>query len=305
MTQLTDLISGADSQEVIQEVKYIYTLISTDRDDGVFDEFYNDVVHLFNGTYPGYRASNTKYHDLEHTNLVVLAVVRLMHGCFLGGHACSPQSFILGFAAALFHDVGLIQSESEVGGSGAKFTVGHEERSIDFMRRYLIEKKFPAQTIEDCADLIRCTCLSLKPSDIHFRNKEIEKLGKIVGSADLLGQMADRYYLEKLLLLFKEFEEAKISVFDSELDLLQKTESFYESVAQRRLNYEFGGTSDYMRLHFKHRWKLDRDLYSESITNHINYLKGLIATCKNDYHCYLRNLKRGGIVQKNFSDFYK
>lgn len=32
-------------------------------------------------------------------------------------------------------------------------------------------------------------------------------LGEILGTADLTGQMADRTYLEKLLLLFLEFED--------------------------------------------------------------------------------------------------
>ena len=136
-----------------------------------------DVVKIFNGQYPGFRASNTKYHDLEHTNLVVLAVTRLMHGCFLKGHAFSSENLILGFAAALFHDVGLIQAESEQNGSGAVFTLGHEERSIAVMGRYLAQKNFSPQTIADCAALIQCTILSVQPKDIPFRNKEIEMLG--------------------------------------------------------------------------------------------------------------------------------
>jgi len=127
-------------------------------------------------------------------------------------------------------------------------------------------------------------------------------LGKIVGSADLLGQMADRCYLEKLLLLYKEFEEAKLPGFDSELDLLQKTETFYESVAQKRLKNDFSGIAASLRLHFKVRWNEDRDLYLEAIENNIDYLKGLTLRCRDNYTCYLKNLRRGGIVRTNYSD---
>lgn len=302
MTQLSSLVSGANPQDVLKELKYIYSLITPSKLDDILDQIYWDVVKLFNGQYPGFRASNTKYHDLEHTNLVVLAATRLMHGCFLKGHAFSYENLILGFAAALFHDVGLIQAESEQNGSGAVFTLGHEERSIAVMARYLAQINFSPQTIADCAALIQCTILSMRPKDIHFRNKEIEMLGKIVGSADLLGQMADRCYLEKLLLLYKEFEEAKLPGFDSELDLLQKTEAFYESVAQKRLTNDFSGIAACMRLHFKDRWNDDRDLYSEAIENNINYLKGLILRCRDNYTCYLKNLRRGGIVHANYSD---
>lgn len=301
MTQLSCLISGADPQDVIKEIKYIYSMMTPSRPDSDFDPIYADIVALFNGRYPEFQACNTQYHDLEHTNLVVLAVARLMHGYFLQGNAFIAENFFLGFAAALFHDVGLIQAVSEQSGSGAVFTVGHEERSIHFMRRYLTSKRFSAQTIEDCAALIRCTMLNAQFNDIRFRNKEIEVMGKIVGSADLLGQMADRCYLEKLLLLFKEFEEARLPGFDSELELLQKTESFYKSVAQKRLTSDFSGVAACMRLHFKHRWNLNRDLYLESITNNINYLKFISEKCRNNYSCYLKNLRRGGIVQKNYS----
>ena len=66
-------------------------------------------------------------------------------------------------------------------GSGAKYTIGHEQRSIDFMRNYLSEKRFPANTIEDCTHLIMCTNLNLRLQEIPFRTPEIETLGKIVG----------------------------------------------------------------------------------------------------------------------------
>ncbi|MEW6673615.1 MAG: HD domain-containing protein [Thermodesulfobacteriota bacterium] len=304
MTQLAAFVSGADPPEVIREIKYIHSLIISSGQEPVLDGMYADVVKLFSGQYPGFRASNTKYHDLEHTNLVVLAVTRLMHGCFLKGHAFSPEDLILGFAAALFHDVGLIQTKSEQKGSGAVFTLGHEERSIVFMQRYLSGKNFSQQMIEDCAALIQCTILGIEIKDIPFRNRQIEILGKIVGSADLLGQMADRCYLEKLLLLYKEFEEARLPGFDSELDLLRKTEAFYKSVAQKRLVSDFSGIAACMRLHFKARWNEDRDLYAEAIENNLDYLKGLITICRDNYSCYLKNLRRGGIVQANYPQLF-
>ena len=300
MTQLASLVSAASPQDVIKELKYIYSLMAPVGQDDIFDQIYADIVKIFQGEYSGFRASNTKYHDLEHTNLVVLAVTRLMHGCFLKGHAFISENLILGFTAALFHDIGLIQTESEQNGSGAVFTVGHEERSIALMVRYLTEKNFSPQTIADCEALIRCTILGVPLKDIPFRNKEIEILGKIVGSADLLGQMADRCYLEKLLLLFKEFEEAKLPGFDSELDLLKKTEAFYESIARQRLKNDFSGIAACMRLHFKARWKEDRDLYSKAIQNNLDYLKSLIVRCRDNYSCYLKYLRRGGVVRTHY-----
>jgi hypothetical protein len=271
--------------------------MTDDYDDDNFDMLFNDIVDLFNGEYPGYQKSKTKYHDLEHTHSVVLATARLMHGCFLEGEALTPKNIFLGLAASLFHDSGLIQTENDSNGTGAKYTVGHEERSILFMREYLSLKNFSSREIEDCTHLIESTILSLPVKEISFRSKETETLGKIVGAADLLAQMADRNYLEKLLLLFKEFEEANIPGFSSELELLQKTEDFYNFVAQQRLSEEFGGISVSMLSHFKHRWNIDRDLYAESITKNIEYLKSVVDECKDTFECYLDKLRRLGISE--------
>lgn len=297
---LNDLIDPGNSQNVLEEIKNIVLRIETDVDEAFLGQVFNDTVDLFKGHYPGYRASTAKYHDLEHTQAVVLAMVRLMHGCFMEGHTFTPVSIMLGLTAALFHDIGYIQDESDCEGSGAKYTIGHEKRSIDFMRKYLSQKDFSSEEIMDCAHVIRCTMLNVSPKTIPFRSKELEILGKIVGSADLIAQISDRLYLEKLLLLFKEFEEAAVPGFDSELELLRKTVNFYKMVADKRLKRDLGNVAANMRSHFMHRWDIDRDLYAESISKNVDYIKYLNKLCEENFECYLKNLKRGGIVKKIF-----
>ena len=50
-----------------------------------------------------------------------------------------------------------------------------------------------------------CTVTALE--EIPFRSDETRAMGRILGSADLIAQMADRTYLEKFPLLFEEFQE--------------------------------------------------------------------------------------------------
>jgi hypothetical protein len=298
---LYDLIDLDDSRKVLSEIQNIVSLIARGVDNTFIDQIYSDIVDLFNGQYPGYRASTAKYHNLEHTKAVVLATARLMHGHAQNENTFTPLNVEIGLAAALFHDIGYIQADYDLEGSGAKYTIGHEERSIAFMREYLSGKNFSFRDMSDCAHVIYCTMLATSPNAIPFRTKEIETLGKIVGSADLLAQIADRMYLERLLLLFLEFEEGGLPGFNSSLDLLQKTENFYEFVAQKRLNEEFDSFAADMRLHFLHHWDIDRDLYAESIEKNIEYIKTLNAECRGNFDCYLLNLKRGGIVERIFS----
>ena len=79
--------------------------------------------------------------------------------------------------------------------------------------------------------------------------------------------------------------------------MLRKTERFYNEVAQKRLFQDFEGICSHMKSHFRQRWGLDKDLYSEAIASNIEYIKRLANICKEAYECYLDNLKRGGISE--------
>lgn len=297
--KLYDLIDQQDPMTIFSEIREILLLLDAQKIIDHFRAVYEDIVSLFNGEYPGYRASNTKYHNLEHTTMVALATARLIHGCVENGFVFGRENILLGLLAALFHDAGLIQTEQDQDGTGAKYTIGHEERSVGLMRDNLAARGFSPVQIQDCAHLIKCTNLDLDIRKIPFRSRELETLGKMVGSSDLLAQIADRHYLEKLLLLFKEFEEAGIPGFDSEEQLLRKTEGFYEQVARKRLTGDFDNVASYMQTHFRVRWGVDRDLYEESIDNNICYLKAIFRDSKKGGNGrFYRYLKRGGIVEK-------
>ena len=295
--KLYDLLDFSAPLANLEEIKDIISMLAPGYDARDIEMVYLDVIALFRGNFPGFKASNTKYHDLEHTIAVVMAVARLMHGCSQAGLNFSPERIFLGISAALFHDVGLIQTMDDHEGSGAKYTIGHEQRSIDFMRQYLSERHHDLREIEDCSHLIMCTILDLSLAKIPFRNPEIETLGKIVGSADLMAQMADRHYLEKLLLLFQEFKEAGIPGVTTEFDLLKNTENFYENVAKKRMADEFSLVSNYMIHHFAHRWQIEKDLYQESIDNNIDYLRSVLTQAEKGISALRKSLRRGGITK--------
>jgi hypothetical protein len=294
--KLYDLVDYQNPEAVLNEIIHIITLLKSENIIDLFRSVYEDILMLFKGDYPGYRASNTKYHNLEHTIMVTLATVRLTHGCVQSRIKFNPDNVLLGLLASLFHDSGLIQKEFDRKGTGAKYTIGHEHRSAEFMRTNLSSKGFSKKQMDACEHLIACTNLNIDIADIPFHSKESETMGKIVASADLLGQMADRHYLEKLILLFKEFEEAGIPGFASEGELIEKTEGFYKNVAKKRLVKDLDNIAAYMKHHFKHRWNIGRDLYAESIKNNISYLKSILSHGKQPKSFYRQYLKRGGII---------
>jgi len=292
--KLYDFVDPADAECVRREAVLLIQKIFPGYDSSLFVKSFGNVEKLFFGMYPGFQASNTKYHDFEHTCSVVLAMARLIYGAISEGAVYEEKTLTKGLLSALYHDVGLIQTEDDELGTGAKYTVGHEERSIQFMREDLGDSLSP-ESIEDIADCIRCTILVMAPSKIAFRSEEMRYMGYFLGSADLLAQIADRYYLEKLLLLFEEFKEAKLPGYDTAFDLLLKTRNFYQDVARKRLDEELDNVSRYMGSYFLKRWEVDHDLYEEAIHRNLDYLDGILSGCKDDLDCFMQSLRRGGL----------
>lgn len=288
-----DTIIMLDSQKTLEEVTSLCQKNFPNGDISTLEYVFYDTIKLFSGDFEGYKACNTQYHDLDHTLSVFLTTARLIDGVILSGITISHKSFILALVAALFHDAGFIQTDDDQTGTGAKYTLGHELRSIDFSSNYLKQKGFTSEDYRDCGHMIQSTMLSIDVDSIPFRSFQIETMAKIVASADLLAQMADRKYLEKLLFLYKEFKEAGINSFESELQLLEKTEDFYTQLSRKRLDHSLSGLARHIKLHFKIRHNIDEDLYQISIDRNRRYLQSLLTEHQANYRQMLR---RGDLI---------
>jgi hypothetical protein len=275
--RLYDLTDTNSPGECLSEIKNILLLIDPHPDPLPIEKIYADIIRLFNGEFPGYRASNTKYHNLEHTCSTALAAARLIHGLHVQGQVFSPRIVQLCLIGALFHDTGLIQTEEEVKGTGAQYTVGHEDRSIALMEKHLTANGYPQEDIRDCGHIIKCTELFFPIEEIPFESEEVRIMGKVLGTADLVAQMADKNYQEKLPLLFLEFQEAGMEGFETPLELFSKTEEFYRSVARKRMIDVLGGVSSAAFYHFRERWKIDSNLYEASIKYNIRRMKETVT----------------------------
>lgn len=285
---LHDLIQPRDTEAVArQAIEPLAALDPAFRAD-TLHAIYRDVIRLFQGHYPGYHASDAWYHDLEHTSTVFLCTSALLQGAHHEGMTISPHGQLLVMAGALFHDVGLIRRAEEEFGTGARFTVGHEERSITFAETYMAEAGFDPTDRADVRHMIQCTALSTRVGDIPFRNLEVRTLGQLLGTADLVGQMADRAYLEKLLLLYLEFREAGIPGYGSEFELLEKTPAFYRKLVRHRLDHDLGRYSRLLATFARVCWNLDHDPFDYTIQRNLEYLQQLLDEGRDDHRAWLR-----------------
>jgi hypothetical protein len=258
-----------------------------------FDRCFDDTIRLFAGQYPGYLACKTEYHDLRHTMEVLLATARMIHATLLAGTSIRPEVAELALLAALMHDIGYIQKKGETG-PGGQYTLVHVERSADFFASYGETIGLTFEDRQRCCSMITATSLAINPDHIDFPDEDTKLAAKLVASADLLGQLADRIYLEKLLFLYQEFHEAGLIAYANEFELLNQTSSFY-NIIRNRLDESLGGLDRNLRLHFSKRWKIDRNLYNESITLNLQFLGRLLKEHRRDYRS---KLKRGGIVDR-------
>ncbi len=263
-------------------------------------QVYEDVLRLFAGRYPGYRECNTPYHDLNHTTDVVLAMARLMHGAKVCGQPLSRRGITLGLVSTFLHDTGYIQEETDTEGTGAKYAHEHVRRSVAFMDKYLTAQGWSEADRATCRYIILRTELGPGKRAPEAPDPEADLLAKMLGTADLLGQMADRTYLEKLLFLFQEFREGDVGGFDSELDLLEHTLEFCGQ-AQARMENELGGVRRFMAAHYRATKGLEVDPYTMGIRHHVEYLRDIVQNHRDDYREYL---KREGLMDK-LSDLYE
>ncbi|MDO9010934.1 MAG: HD domain-containing protein [Gallionella sp.] len=293
-TEINSLFVNINPGEVWQQADEIVRRISPAHDSSLVRSVFDDVMRLFRGKYPGYCPIRTLYHDLHHTLDVFLCAVRLMHGVHISGFRLTDDEITMIVMSALMHDVGYAQRVGEENGTGAQHTQIHVNRSIEFMQQYAAEKNFPATLAAPLKFIILCSNPTLNITDIQFPDERTRLLGKILGTADLTGQMADRSYLEKLLFLYLEFEEASFGNYQTIHELLRNTQRFYEST-QQRLREQLGDLNVKLTFHFKDWYGVENNYYLESSEKNIAYLDR-ITSLDDDHHRSM--LKRGGIVEQ-------
>ncbi|MBT8065979.1 MAG: hypothetical protein KJO09_01965 [Gammaproteobacteria bacterium] len=256
--------------------------------DKLWLAFY-DFERLFTGRYPGYRGCDTTYHDMQHTLDMTLALARLVTGYERSAEladrlgASRAQMAII---TSLFHDSGYIRHKERDSdfSNGAEFTLHHVSRSADFLRRYLPELGL-TRDVGVSSMIVHFTGYELDLDDIELDDPRDIICGHLIGTADLIAQMADRCYLEKCRdRLYNEFVVGGVAVenagpgeymvrYRSGKDLLEKTPVFYQTVMRERLNTKFNRVYRYIEVLYN-----GHNPYIEAIRSNITHLVRILET---------------------------
>ncbi len=245
------------------------------------------VGRLFVGEHPGYLACDMPYHDLRHSLDTALVMARLVAGCqseqCASRGALTPEHGLLGVLLGLLHDTGFIRKTSEGALCGPQLMPEHESRSVEFARSYL-----QTTSLADHAALASLIFVTRLGSDLEElftgHDGRAITLGQMLGSADLLSQISDRWYLERCYYhLYPELvlggsdrvrtpDGQEQMLYRDAFDLLSKTPRFYENVVCKRLNQDFQPVARHLAAHFA-----GADPYAEAIHRNLDRFPRIIA----------------------------
>ena len=256
-----------------------------------FDELwlaFHDFELLFCGRMPGFEGCDTVYHDIQHTLDMTLATTRLLAGYERSVSAADhlgADRAVIGIICALFHDSGYIrESADREHRNGAEFTSCHVSRSAAFLKSYLPRIGL-GEYAQRAAEIVHFTGYEKPLDEIALDDPLDCMVGHLLGTGDLIAQMADRCYLEKCRdRLYLEFVLADIAIADSDegprtvryqsgIDLLLQTPDFYRTVVRKRLDQDFNRAYRYTEALFN-----GSNPYLTFIERNIAYLEHIIET---------------------------
>ena len=287
---VTNRVNVEDAGQVRDAVLALFTARYPGAEFSSLARAFDDIDALFAGRLPGYLPCDTLYHDVRHTLDMTLAMARLIDGY---ERVCAPADRLgarraaLGVLVALLHDTGYLRRSAEGHvANGAVFTKVHVSRSAEFAQAYLPQIGFGAEA-GLAAKLVHFTGYEMELDQIAVPDPRERMLGCMVGTADLIGQMSDRLYLEKCRdFLYAEFVWANIARekladgrelvrYASAADLIVKTPGFYESVARARIERKLGGADRFAEAHFD-----GPNLYLSELERNMRFLRQIIEAAE-------------------------
>ncbi|HSG88550.1 MAG TPA: hypothetical protein VLA56_05015 [Pseudomonadales bacterium] len=188
--------------------------------------------------------TDAAYHDLEHTLLVTQVGQEILRGKRVADADVTPELWVEFVVSLLFHDIGYVRgicrgdrggryvidaqgstAAPPVGATDAWMTPYHVDRGQIFIR-----ERFAGDRHVDAEAVCRNIELTRFPVPAARDYQGIDDFPGLVRAADLIGQLADPRYLQKLSRLYAEFREtgeADRRGYRSPADLREAYPAFY------------------------------------------------------------------------------
>jgi len=171
--------------------------------------------------------SNALYHNVEHTIFVTLVGQEILRGKHIREGGVSSEDWLHFIISLMCHDIGYVKGVCRqdrvafrtyatgkdgttvtlpLGATDASLTLYHVDRGKLFVEeRFGGHKLIDAETIKANIELTRF------PVPLDSDHQDTSNYPGLVRSADLIGQLSDPRYLQKIPALFYEFEETGVN----------------------------------------------------------------------------------------------
>jgi hypothetical protein len=285
---VTNTVQVSSPEAVLAALKALYQPTWPDLSLQPLEKAFAHFERLFAGEVPGYCGVDTVYHDRQHTLDITLALGRLIVGYerqHAGQSRLGGDRAVLGLLVGLFHDVGYLRrlDDQEIR-NGAEFTRTHVSRGARFLEEYLPVLGLGG-AVGVAREIIHFTGYEVPFAQIKVTDPLDIKVGHLLGTADMIAQMADRCYLEKCRdRLYAEFVLGGVALpiaanggrqvkYASGLDLLRQTPEFVAEVRAKRLDGEFNSAYRYLEILYG-----GRNPYMEAIDRNVEYLRQILRS---------------------------
>ena len=287
---VTNTVQVSSPTAVLDAVEALYRPVWPELKFHALARAFEHFERLFAGEVPGYFGVDTVYHDRQHTLDITLALARLI----VGHERMQPEAerlgserAIVGLIIGLFHDVGYLRRTDERDSrNGAEFTRTHVSRGAKFLEDYLPELGFAAW-VPVATEIVHFTGYEVSFAQIEAKvtDRRDVMLGHLLGTADMVAQIADRCYLEKCRdRLYAEFVLGGVALpvaanggrqvkYASGLDLLRQTPDFVAEVRTKRLDGEFRRSYRFLEALYG-----GGNPYLEAIDRNMEYLRQILRS---------------------------
>src|SRR5262245_45338848 len=123
------------------EIETVFQSMFPRGDKSFVGRIFQWATESFTGRYRDYQPVDAPYHDFEHTLQGALCLARLLEGRHRADvkPRLDEKMLELGLLAILLHDTGYLKKRDDTEGTGAKYTVTHVDRSVQFAEELLRE----------------------------------------------------------------------------------------------------------------------------------------------------------------------
>ena len=196
--------------------------------------------------------SDALYHNVEHTILVTLTGQEILHAKHMREGGVSPEDWLHFIISLLCHDIGYVKGVCRADNRGASlYATGINSEMVELPAgctdasltpyhvdrgKLFIDERFGGHKLIDTETIKRNIELTRFPVPSDEAHQDTLNYPGLARAADLIGQLGDPRYLQKISALFYEFEEtgaSKALKYQNPGDLRRNYPNFFWNVAYK------------------------------------------------------------------------